>query len=354
MTGPRDISQKDRTEYLVFRKFPLARALDFPTSLNDGCGRPTQASPQLREALAAYRAELASLSSEEIVSRYNSEKQREYQIAVEKTAQEERERFFNQPYAAADFEHWSRLAHWTLDEAVALSFGKSPERVNWEKILKFLQLSPFAVQYSRRREMALRAAQWNQLYDPVLPGIFLAWAKRLDIDVPSELVEAVQKRGLQIADWKSLYEQAAAGQQSAIEMYERATEMHDSQIADWRRLYDQAIQALQAARDQQIEILEEKTRLIAALEERVASSGAADASLARPPAEEKQLSTKERETLLKIIIGMARDSYKYNPKLNRSSVPQEIADDLAKHSIFLDVDTVRKWLKQAAEFMPGE
>jgi DNA anti-recombination protein RmuC len=167
--------------------------------------------------------------------------------------------------------------------------------------------------------------------------------QRLDIDVPAELIEAVQKRGLQIADWKSLYEQAAAGQQSAIEMYERATEMHDSQIADWKRLYDQANEALQAARDQQIEILEEKTRLIAALEERVASS-----------AEEKPLSTKERETLLKIIIGMARDSYKYDPKLNRSSVPQEIADDLAKHSIFLDVDTVRKWLKHAAEFLPGD
>jgi hypothetical protein len=118
-----------------------------------------------------------------------------------------------------------------LDEAVALSFGKAPERVNWQTIFKFLQLSPFAVEYSRRREIALRAAQWKQLYDPVLPGIFLAWAKRLDIDIPAELIEAVQKRGLQIADWKSLYEQAAAGQQSALEMYERATEMHDSQIA---------------------------------------------------------------------------------------------------------------------------
>jgi hypothetical protein len=114
-----------------------------------------------------------------IVSRYNAEKQREYQNAVEKAAQEERERFFNQPHAAADFEHWSRLAHWTLDEAVALSFDKAPERVNWQTIFKFLQLSPFAVQYSRRREIALRAAQWKQLYDPVLPGIFLAWAKGL-------------------------------------------------------------------------------------------------------------------------------------------------------------------------------
>ena len=71
-------------------------------------------------------------------------------------------------------------------------------------------------------------------------------------------------------------------------------------------------------------------------------------------AEKGQLGTKERESLLKIIIGMARGGYVYDPKLNRSAVPQEIASDLAKHGVPLDVDTVRKWLKEAAEFLPGE
>ena len=200
MVGSNEISLKDRTEYLVLRKFPFARAIEFPPSLNASRGRRTEASPQLREALAAYRAELASLSSEEIAARYTAEKDREYQLAIEKARQEERGRFFNQPHAGADFEHWSKLAHWTLDEAVALSLGKAPERVNWETVSKYLQLSTFAVQYSRRRELALRAAQWKQLYDPVLPGIFLAWAKRLEIEVPAALVEAVQKRG-PIRDW---------------------------------------------------------------------------------------------------------------------------------------------------------
>jgi len=35
-------------------------------------------------------------------------------------------------------------------------------------------------------------------------------------------------------------------------------------------------------------------------------------------------------------------------------VPQEIADDLATHGMVLGVDTVRKWLKQAADLLPGE
>jgi hypothetical protein len=345
----------ERIDYLVGRRFPLSYLLKIRPSVSLSSRAPSPDTRELRIVVEAFRRELAALTPEALVARFNEAKGKELEQLRAKAEQEEREQFFNHPSARADFEHWSKAAHWTLDEAIALSFGRAPELVRWERLQKLTAFgSPFVAQYARRRDLALRAKSWEQLFDPVLPGIFLAWAKRTDIDVPAELVEAVQKRGVQIADWKGLYEQAAAGQKRAIEMYERATQMHDGQIADWKRLYDQANEALQAARDQIIEILEEKNRLIAALEESVALSGPADASLTGPTAEEKSLSTKERETLLKIVIGMARDSYKYDPKLNRSSVPQEIADDLAKHSIFLDVDTVRKWLKQAAEFLPGE
>src|SRR6185436_9706811 len=91
--------------------------------------------------------------------------------------QEEQALFFHQPWANADFSHWSKAAHWTLDEAIALSFGKAPEHVTWEKVKSVAVISPFAGQYARRRDLALRAMHWKQLFDPVLPGIFLAWAK---------------------------------------------------------------------------------------------------------------------------------------------------------------------------------
>jgi hypothetical protein len=98
---------------------------------------------------------------------------------------------------------------------------------------------------------------------------------------------------------------------------------------------------------------------IEALKERVASlegsnSERADDSTDEATTKAKQLGTKERESLLKMIIGMARGGYAYDPKLNRSAVPQEIANDLAKHGVALDVDTVRKWLREAAEFLPHE
>jgi hypothetical protein len=277
----------------------------------------TGVAPEMRQALANYRAELAALSVEELIARYEAEKQREYEQLVAKAEKEERERFFNQPHAAADFVHWSKMAHWTLDEAVALSFGKAPEVVNWEQVRKYLQLSPFAVEYMRRREIAVRAASWKQLYDPVLPTIFLAWAKRIEIEVPAALVEAVAKRD-RIADWKSMYDELVATYEEREKVWQDA--------------------------------LETREGLTTSLQLRITELEAQRVN----ESPEKSLGTRERDTLLKIVIGMAREGYKYDPKSSRSNIPQEIADDLAKHGIPLDVDTVRKWLRQAAEFLPGE
>jgi hypothetical protein len=61
-----------------------------------------------------------------------------------------------------------------------------------------------------------------------------------------------------------------------------------------------------------------------------------------------ELTTRERETLLKLILGMALGGYRYDPKAERSDVVSEIVSDLAKLSISIDGDTVRKWLRVAA------
>jgi hypothetical protein len=276
----------------------------------------------MRERVEAYRAEIAALAPRELVARYNAEKQREYDEAIAKSEREERERFFNQPHASANFVYWSKMAHWTLDEAVALSFGKAPELVHWQAISKYLALSRFAGEYQRRRELALRAAQWKQLYDPVLPGIFLAWANGLEIEVPTALVEAVEKRG-PIRDWKSLYDELKT--------------MHAKREENWT--------ALDEAKDRTIVA---KDRLVAALEERVRNLEAQQTT--QPP--EKQLGARERESLLKVVIGMAVGGYSYDPKAGRSDRPSEIAGDLERAGVPLDVDTVRKWLREAAELLP--
>jgi hypothetical protein len=65
----------------------------------------------------------------------------------------------------------------------------------------------------------------------------------------------------------------------------------------------------------------------------------------------RDLMTRERSTCLKLIAGMAVRGYGYDPKASRSDKPSEIAGDLELLDIALDVDTVRKWLKDATELL---
>lgn len=68
----------------------------------------------------------------------------------------------------------------------------------------------------------------------------------------------------------------------------------------------------------------------------------------------KPLHVKERETLQKMIIGMAIKGYGHNPEASKNASIQEITDDLASLGISLDADTVRKWIKEAAEILPRD
>lgn len=70
----------------------------------------------------------------------------------------------------------------------------------------------------------------------------------------------------------------------------------------------------------------------------------------RAPAPE--LGVKERESLLKMVVGMAIGGYGWDPHASRNSATTEITDDLVRAGVPLDVDTVRKWLKMGADLVP--
>lgn len=60
------------------------------------------------------------------------------------------------------------------------------------------------------------------------------------------------------------------------------------------------------------------------------------------------LLARERDTFLKLVIGMAVKGYSYDPTALKSTAPKEIADDLAGLDITITDDTVRKYLREAA------
>lgn len=62
-----------------------------------------------------------------------------------------------------------------------------------------------------------------------------------------------------------------------------------------------------------------------------------------------RLPTRERDTLLKLVIGLAMSGYSFDPAAARSEVPKEIVGDLSRLGISIDGDTVRKYLKEAVQ-----
>ena len=117
--------------------------------------------------------------------------------------------FFNHWCTDADFSFWSKASYWTLEEGVALVFGKDPKAVSWPTIRSYHK-AKFVRRYALLRELAVREKDAYNLEERVSPGVFIAWAQQQDVNVPESLVTAVEARGIPIANLKTHYEQAVA------------------------------------------------------------------------------------------------------------------------------------------------
>lgn len=322
----------DPVEYLVRRKFPALRAYKAPVVFGVEEQGPSY---QQRQAYIAkankYAEELSQLPDAELSARFESEKAKERQEAEAKRDAEEQARFFNAPYAKADFTHWARATYWTIEEAVALSFGKSPAVVNWDSLKQYARVSPFVAEYAKVRDLAIRAKNWKQLYDPVVPGIFFAWAKRCEISYPDELAVLAERYGHNIRDWQTAYEELMA-------LHERQKRDLETELGKTKQAAASALETVERLRAEAVQLATERNELLA--------------QIATLEAGAKGLNPKERDSLLKMVIGMAVDAYGYDPTARRSPISSELTDILAGHGLAISEDTVRKWLNEAAQVLP--
>ncbi|MCP3055853.1 hypothetical protein [Aurantimonas marianensis] len=134
----------------------------------------------------------------------------------------------------------------------------------------------------------------------ITPTTFLNWLWELELWVPDGMAEAVERFDRNPVDWKARAEKA---EQSRDQLASRVSEL-EAAIADGTGK----------------------------------SSGA----------------TRERESLLKLIIGMATGGYGYDPMAARSPIPADIATDLQTHGVSLSEDTIRKYLREGAELLPQQ
>jgi hypothetical protein len=76
----------------------------------------------------------------------------------------------------------------------------------------------------------------------------------------------------------------------------------------------------------------------------------------RPEAQnqEREVHPRVQKTLLKMIYGMAKSKYRYNPSGTRNSAVTNITGDITGAGLKVDEDTVRKWLNAAADVAKEE
>lgn len=329
MSHPFD--RKEITELLVRLKFPPI-VLASLSNQHQPKGATTLGRKLRNEEVTRYRSELQNLPTGQLQSLYETETA----PMLAAMQREEDARFFNQPQAKADFDHWSKAEHWSLDEAIALIFGKAPEIVSWDTIKTYAGASPFVKQYSRLRDLAERARVWRKLYDPVLPPIFLKWAEDNEIAVPVELLKKVEKLKGKLVDWKKQYEQADAACDQLRSNYQDLQKMYAQHIADWEGLVQKKSDLIDAAH---LRIAELERELTAVNETPQATE---------PP---KSQSLIERQNMLKAIFGMAIRGYSYNPADKRSKIVAEIVSDLEREGLPLSDDTIRRYLKEARDLL---
>ena len=191
-------------EYLVSRKLEHVTKAPMPMGrVADSRNRHEE----LINKINTYQKELFAMKYQDLSGLYEQEKLKQLEEKKLKLELEDQSRFFNQLRANADYEHWSKAAYWSLDEAIALSFGKDPNIVNWLKVKPLTGVSKFASDYASRRDLALRAMPCRKLYDPVLPSIFLSWAKELELEIPAALIAEVEKMGGTATNWFEKYQE---------------------------------------------------------------------------------------------------------------------------------------------------
>ena len=66
-----------------------------------------------------------------------------------------------------------------------------------------------------------------------------------------------------------------------------------------------------------------------------------------------EVSTKERNSMLAIIIAMAVRGYTYNPEASKNNAVADIASDMHELGMKMDDDTIRRYLKEAKHLLPS-
>lgn len=201
----------------------------------------------------------------------------------------------------ADFEHWAKHAEWTSHQLLMLSLGCDPLQTDADSVAFAARGLDSA--YAERRELVKSHQRRKRLRLFPTPHEAVDWLNAMELPFPEELSHAVSARP-------------------------RHVELDAAQALAQAIAENEKLTADAAALRQQVDQL-------------LADQGQA-------------LDVRERQSLLKLVIGMAAAGYRYDPKAQRSGVTGEIATDLERKGVGLSADTVLKYLREGSELLPPQ
>lgn len=204
---------------------------------------------------------------------------------------------------AADFSHWARASRWEGMEFIALALGCEP--IDTSSLNELHRRARSGAE--TEKAFVQRLERMHRLVERQFDDLRYFFRK------PSDLLQWMRERKLWIPD----------GMAEAIDEF-------DQSAIDWR------------ARAKTAE------HTVASLTSRVSELEAAIADGVINTSSQ----TRERESLLKLVIGVAVEQYNFDPRANRNTAAAEIASDLQLCGLSLTDDTIRKYLREGAELLP--
>ena len=179
-----------------------------------------------------------------------------------------------------------KLAHWHPDEAAALSLGYAPRFVNPDTVKPYFESSSEAQEFDRRLMLISRAVETGTLKHQFSPAEFVAWADRINLELPKGLTVAIAK------------------------------------ICTSHNVPSDEVNALR----------EQNALLKLELDQCKAAT--------------KDPHPRERRSLQSMVAGMAVARYGFNPNADRNSATKAIVDDIERLGLSIDKDTVLTHLRE--------
>jgi hypothetical protein len=272
--------------------------------------RRSQAAAYIEEC-KAFEEELRFLSESALIALFEDEMEHDRQLQSEKARDEEKNRFFHDRSARADYRHWIGRETWTVDQATALLLGKNPDVVDWRSINPLVYKSPFAQRYEMLRKDIAAARQAGQIRPPDSPTGFIRYAKAAGFVLPADLQSVLVAR-------QNPQEPAAP----------EADDRNDSGLTTFRQLIEQ-------------------NRKRPSAEPEAAPPEAAPAPAERAIAAMRQ----EREVLLRMLGAIALSRYGFKPDKDDTTVTRAIVADLRKGGFPVNVASAHKLIGEAARWV---